>query len=192
MVESHGAKAVDDWSPDGQTLLFSQWMGGGVDVWELPLSGERMPVTVLDADHVEFFAKFSPNGRFIAYVSTESGRTEVFVEPYPAPTGKWQISTDGGGYPLWASSGRELFYLTTDGTVMAVDIEAEEASLSPGVPTALFEANPLFGSHSQAFPLLDMPYAVSADGQRFLINESLADSQDDPTAVELANVTVVL
>ncbi len=159
------------WSPDGQLLAFFQSPGlggdGDRDIWMMPLDGDREPRPFLETPFNELVAMFSPDGRWVAYVSDESGRNEVYVLPFPGPGGKRQISTEGGGYPQWARDGRELFYLN-DLQMMAVDIETEPG-FTAGTPRLLFEGG--FVSRAGGpYPVYD----VSADGQRFLMVQEVA------------------
>ena len=108
-------------------------------------------------------ARFSPDGRWLAHVSNESGGPEVYVQPYPGPGGKWQISTDGGTEPVWNRNGRELFYRSGN-RMMAVETTMQP-SFSAGKPRMLFEG-PYFTTE---FPNMTVSYDVSADGQRFLV-----------------------
>ena len=137
-------------------------MGGGEgrDLWVLPSEGDRKPSPFLQTPFNEAGAQFSPDGRWIAYMSNESGRMEVYVQPYPNPGGKWQISTGGGVEPVWARSGRELFYRNGD-RMMVVDIGTEPA-FSAGRPSVLFEGQFLNLSWAAN-------YDVAPDGQRFLM-----------------------
>ena len=92
----------------------------------LPLEGERQPQPFLRTPFDEFAPMFSPDGRWLAYLSDESGRLEVYVQPYPGPGGKWQISTEGGAEPVWARDGQELFYRSINGDrMMAVEITTD-------------------------------------------------------------------
>lgn len=107
-------------------------------------------------------ARFSPDGRWLAYVSDESGRPEIYVQPYPGPGGKWQVSTDGGTEPAWNRNARELFYRS--GNKMIVVETTITPSFSAGKPRVLFEGEYL----ATQFPQLGSDYDVSPDGQRFL------------------------
>ena len=140
--------------------------------------GERKPQPFLATPAFEAHARFSPDGKWIAYVSDALGRAEVFVQPFPAGAGRWQISTTGGDEPIWRRDGKELFYLALDGRIMAVPLHAEGGRLQAGAPQALFVA-PL------APPLLSGNpghYSVSADGQRILVN-ALAERTSPPITV---------
>ncbi len=138
----------------------------------LPLEGEREPQPFLQTPFDETAAVFAPNGRWLAYVSNESGRNEIFVQPFPGPGGKWQISTGGGTEPVWSRNGLELFYRNGN-QMMAVEI-ATEPNFSPGTPKMLFEGDFRTGLVSRA------DYDVTPDGQRFLmvqLGDVLKESQ---------------
>jgi Tol biopolymer transport system component len=135
----------------------------------LPLEGERKPFPVADTRFDEREGQFSPDGRFVAYESNESGKYEVYVQPFRSGEEKQQISTAGGAQPRWAHSGRELFYVALDGTLMAAPVKAktDEKSFDFGPPVPLFSTRisggAVPGGNKQQ-------YVVAADGQRFLIN----------------------
>jgi len=176
--ESMGAQ---DWSRDGRFILFT----GGTpatrsDLWVLPLEGDRKPFPYLHTAASEGSARFSPDGRWVAYNSDESGQFEVYVQGFSGapgdPRGKWQVSNGSGVQPLWRRDGRELFYVRPGGSLMAVDIKAKE-TFEAGTPHVLFE---------QRGALQRRPrnaYAVSADGQRFLIGLPAPASAAAPTQV---------
>ena len=123
-------------SPDGRMLAFHEHGLALPDLWVLSLEGDGEPQPFLQTPFNEAASWFAPDGRWLAYVSNESGRVEVYAQPFPGPGGKYQISTEGGRGPLWHR--RELFYLTPNGGMMAVDIAAEGA-LTAGTPRLLFE-----------------------------------------------------
>jgi Tol biopolymer transport system component len=123
------------WSSDGKFLAY--WTVGsatGRDIWIAPLTGERKPKPFLQTKFNEMQARFSPDDRWIAYMSEESGRYEVYVQPFPGPGGKWQISTNGGTVPVWAQNGRELFYMSS-GKLMSVGVTTQP-TLSASTPRA--------------------------------------------------------
>ena len=157
------------WSPDGQFLAFYQQPSVGSsptnrDIWILPLEGERKPQSILQTQFNELAPVFSPDGRWLAYVSDESGRNEIYVRPFPkVEEGKWQISTDGGVELRWAANGRELFYRNENGDqMMAVNITTEP-TFGAGTPRLLFEGVYTRGQGGSAF------YDVTPDGQRFVM-----------------------
>ena len=142
LFQTDNNNAPRDWSRDGRLILFAdQNPETGWDLWVLPLEGEKKPVPYLQTEFAEVMGQFSPDGRWVAYASNESGRSEIYVQPYPADGGKWQVSTDGGIQPRWRADGKELFYLTADDRVMAAEIEAGE-TFQPGVPHMLFSRSP--------------------------------------------------
>ncbi|MDQ5871124.1 MAG: hypothetical protein M3547_02840, partial [Acidobacteriota bacterium] len=177
-------KVPTSWSPDGRFLLYqapgdrTRW-----DVWMLSLSdGKTTPI--LQTEFEEVGGAVSPDGRWLAYVSNESGRFEVYVQPFPGPGGKWQVSTAGGNYPVWRGDGKELFYLALDGKFMAVEIRTG-AAVESGIPKALFGV-PTKGSSGRNFD-------VSADGQRFLVNTPVeVEKEFSPPIVLVQNWTAAM
>ena len=150
------------WSPDGRFLAYwSVGLDTGRDIWILPLQGERKPRSFLQTKFDELQPKFSPDGRWIAYTSNESGQFEVYVQPFPGPGGKWQVSTDGGSNPVWERNGRELFYLSSK-KIMSVNV-ATQRSFHASMPRSVADIPPtLLTALATSF------YDVSLDGQRFL------------------------
>ena len=160
LLVSEIPQSQSSWSPDGKLLAFTEVNPTtDSDLWVLPFEGERNPEPFL-VTFSETGAVFSPDGHWVAYRSTESGRREIYVQPYPPTGGKWQISTEGGEEAVWASSGRELFYRNGD-KMMAVDITTEP-TFTHGTPQLLFERQ--FVRYGPR-PLYD----VTPDGQRFLM-----------------------
>ena len=154
------------WSPDGRLLGFCQLHPTTLwDIWLLPLEGERQPHPFLQTPFNETAPTFSPDGRWLAYVSDESGRFEIYVQPFPGPGRKLQISIEGGTEPLWAPNGRELFYRSENGQrMMAVDITTEPA-FNAGKPRLLFE-----GRYDTRRTIgYGANYDVTANGQRFVM-----------------------
>jgi serine/threonine-protein kinase len=153
------------WSPDGQLLVFTERNSTtGRDIWVLPLKGERTPRPFLQTQYMEVSPMLSPDGRWLAYGSNESGRYEVYVRAFPdSGGGKWQISTEGGTEPLWAPNGRELFYRSGD-TMVAVVIEAEPM-FRVGTRSVLFEV-------AYAHRVSATNYDIHPDGERFVMVKS--------------------
>ena len=150
-------------SPDGQLIAFFRADPKTQrDIWIASVK-DRKRTLFLGTPATEGAPRFSPDGRWIAYVSDESGRPEIYVQPYPRVGGKWQISTDGGIEPVWNANGRELFYRVGN-KMMAVQI-ATQPTFAAGRPTALFEGEYL----ASPFPATGVTYDVTPDGQRFLM-----------------------
>ena len=160
-----------DWSRTG-FIIFSRQSSSGndSDLFALPINGDKQPVPLLHSESNEIQGKVSYDGRWLAYTSDESGRYEVYVQPF-APTlskpstGKWQISIGGGRDPHWNGDGREMFYLAPNGKMMAVAVKTDGDALVHSTPQPLFEARLRFPVDVTTIS----HYAVSADGQRFLM-----------------------
>jgi serine/threonine protein kinase len=172
MTDVH-TQVASSWSPDGQTLAFEQTApGSGFDIWFFRL-GDRKAEPFLQTRFNEIAPRFSPDGRWLAYASDESGRYEIYVQPYPGPGGKWQISTDGGSEPVWARNG-ELFY--RNGDKMMVVETTTRPSFSASNPKLLFE-----GRYATYQSLPD--YDVTADGQRFLFLKAGEEARSEISVV---------
>jgi Tol biopolymer transport system component len=163
------------WSPDGQNILYVQ--GAGMAYLHLPdLSTHIFSQTSGTAKG----GQFSPDGKWVAYASNESGRWEIYVTSFPGAVGKWQISNAGGTQPRWRGDGKELFYLSPDAQIMAV-ATTEGASFTSGSPVGLFQANP-----REIVATSEMSaYDVAKDGQRFLINTDSKTAEAQPMSVVL-------
>jgi serine/threonine-protein kinase len=165
------------WSPDGQLLAFMENNPTtGYDIWVLRLSDHKMQ-PFLRTPFNESVPRFSPDGRWLAYISNESGRYEIYVQPYPGPGGKWQVSTEGGTEPAWNPNGRELFYRSGD-KMMAVDITTQP-SFAAGKPRVLFEGRYV------PTPATAPNYDVSPDGQRFLMLKPNEQEASAPTQINV-------
>jgi Tol biopolymer transport system component len=178
LVKSDDMKIACDWSRDGRTIAFAvRAKETAFDIWMVPTSGEPKPVPFLKTPFVELWPAFSPDGRFVAYQSNESGRAEVYIQNFPGPGGKWQISTAGGAEAHWRADGKELYYRAPDQKLMAVEIQTA-GGFSAGVPQALFAGRFDTGTaRNRYFP--------TADGKRFLTVAPLGREAMTPTTVVL-------
>jgi Tol biopolymer transport system component len=159
------AVVVDDWSPDGRFVIVRS-MGRAIHA--LPMTGDRTPRVVTDTPLViEDQPHVSPDGRWIAFNSNESGRWEIYVAVFPEFAAKHQVSSGGGVQPLWRRDGRELFYLDPRGTLMAVGLDRSTATF--GVPRPLFRTSLNPSAHVTE-------YGVTPDGQRFLVLEPVGNA----------------
>ncbi len=164
-----------DWSRDGRHILVRK--KNALFYLTRP---ERVLQPLIEASWAVRGAQFSPDGRFVAYASNESGNMEVYVSPFPEMTSKWQVSSRGGEEPRWRQDGGELFYLSLDGELMAVKVTAA-SSFEAGSPVALFQAQ-----RRQPVSSTDLfSYAVSSDGNRFLIATMLDEGRAAPLSVTL-------
>jgi len=164
-----------DWSRDGMHVLF----GKGNELWYLSRP-ERTVKPLLQAKWAVRNAQFSPDGRWIAYASNETGRMEIYVSPFSNGKGKWQVSSGGGQEPRWRQDGQELFYLSADLKMMAVAVTTGP-SFKAGSPVALFQTH-----RRQPVSFLDVfSYDVSGDGQRFLIATKMDEANSPPLSVLL-------
>ncbi len=135
LVADNQDKAVSDWSPDGRYLLYTATPGSLSNaVWMLPLFGDRKPQVFMQAGAEAYLmgGLFSPDGKWVAYTSRESGRAEVYVTNFPQPHGKWQISTAGGSQPHWSRDGKAVYYMGIDRTLMQVPVTLHEDSIDIG------------------------------------------------------------
>jgi Tol biopolymer transport system component len=180
VVGSTNDKFPTDWSHDGRFLVYHTFGGGNTfwDIWVAPTDGGK-PFPLLATKFTEVQGQISPDGRWIAYASDESGRLEIYVTQFPEKRGRWQISTTGGTQPWWREDGREIFYLGPDQTLMSVAVRGED-SFESATPTAIFKAS---------FPLL-IPaywgnYVATPDGQRFLVSELVTETASTPINVVL-------
>jgi len=169
-------KRPTDWSADGRYLFeetATTTPKTSDDIWVAPMppDGGRKPYPYLRTEFHEGRARLSPNGKWLAYTSDETKRNEVYIMTFPNPGGKWQISTSGGAEPVWSRDGKELFFISGDGKMMAVEIKGTGGNPEAGVPKALFDVR----SNPSA-------YDVSKDG-RFLIPMPLQQSANAPITI---------
>jgi len=167
-----------DWSPDGRFILYySSLPTTGWDVMVLPLFGDRKPIPVSQTRFAEVAGRFAPSGRWIAYASNESGRFEIYVQPFPQSGSRVRVTTSGGFEPRWRRDGKELFYLSLDGTLTAVPVNAAE-TFESGPPQRLFQTRvPFLGS------IYRSDYEVVGDGRRFLVNTLMEGAAAAPITV---------
>ena len=156
---------VMDWSRDGRFLAYTDLsIKTGSDLWTMPVYGDRRPEPFLQTRFNEDNPMFSPNGQWIAYDSNETGSTEVYVKAFPAAGGPKKVSSGGGTQPMWGSEGRELFFLTLDGTLMAAKVTTE-GRFEFDVPKPLFPTGVIFGGTNS----YRRQYAVTKDGREFIV-----------------------
>ncbi|MEO5739827.1 MAG: hypothetical protein ABIS29_04440, partial [Vicinamibacterales bacterium] len=175
-IASQGLKIACDWSPDGQFILYKQVDPvTGNDLWALPMSGDRTPLLVAKSPHDERDGQFSPDGKWIAYESNESGRPEIYIQPFPGRGTKVPISVEGGIQVRWRRDGKEIFYIAPDERLMAVTIDPAAGAAGIGRPV------PLFTTHLAPIRSISrQQYVVASEGQRFLIS-----STENPPPVPL-------
>jgi Tol biopolymer transport system component len=156
-----------DWSKDGTLIVLTTY--GNRDIVVLPAAGGQTTTVFLKTEFAEDEARFSPDGKWIAYASTESGQRDIYVRPFPGPGGKWQVSAGGAGFrPFWRGDGKEIYYPSSDGRMMAAEVSLSGGTFSVGAVRALFEAQ----SRGMTV-LLD----VSPNGQKFLVVYNLVEAK---------------
>ncbi len=176
LFRSDFSKFAQDWSSDGQSLLYASFTPNRTfDLWVLPMVGDRKPFLFLQTHSAQVTAHFSPNGHWIIYSSNESGSYGVYVQSFPTPGERYEISNTGG-MPRWSPDGKEIFYLRGS-ALMAVDVIRADKTFVVGVPRVLFLATTSASS-----------YDVSRDGQRFLIDGMIPNS----SGLKAIPITVVL
>ena len=152
---------INDWSPDGRLLMYTQISTATLDdLWIVPTSGDRTPVPVLVTPFNELHGQFSPDGNWIAYTSNESGQEEIHVRSMAA-TGSTRVSTSGGSFARWRADGKELFYRSVDGRLMAVSVAKVAERLRFGTPVALMQIGEPLGRFTY-------PYDVAPNGEKVL------------------------
>jgi Tol biopolymer transport system component len=182
LLETPNGKFPQDWSKDGRFLLYvEEDPKTGLDLWALPITGnDRKPILVVNTPYDEHNGQFSPNGRWVAYQTNESGRFEIVVQPFPGPGGKWQVSTGGGIQPRWRADGKELYFVAPDGKLMAASV-SPGATFAAGTPAALF---PVTLPPLRILRVDKQDYTVSRDG-RFLINQPVETTTTTPITLIL-------
>ena len=179
LLATPGSKAAHSWSPDGRELLFRDtdpttrsdlWVvsvePAGDQSGRLRIAGDGKPIPVAKTPAQELNGQFSPDGGWIAYESNESGRQEVYVQPFRRQGARQRVSIDGGSEPRWRGDGAELFFASSNGQMMAAPIRhGADGSIEAGPPASLFPVRFRGGS-----PVSNQEYEVSADGKQFLVN----------------------
>jgi serine/threonine protein kinase/Tol biopolymer transport system component len=182
LLETPNAKGPVDWSKDGRFLLYVEADAkSGLDLWALTITGsDRKSIAVAKTAFVERNGQFSPNGHFVAYeTNNESSQFQIVVQPFPEPTGKWQVSTGGGTQARWRADGKELYFVAPDGKLMVASVTVEGSAFAAGTPVALFPTSIVTGGAA-----IREEYAVSRDG-RFLINTRVDESTPTPITLIL-------
>jgi Tol biopolymer transport system component len=165
------------WSPNGHLLLFDhQDKSGKISIWVLPLSGDRKPYTFLETPFNAQMGTFSPDGHWVAYVSNDSGKDEIYVVPFPNPGARVQVSIAGGSQPRWRRDGREIYYLSPEAKIMAVELPTGMVDFRVGAVRPLFALSGLTG-------VPGFLYDVSADGQKFIAVQELERTSTVPLTV---------
>ena len=187
LTESEANQLPASWHPSGKFLAFTEASKQtGFDLMILPMDGDEIsgwkpgkPMVFLNSPFREAEPMFSPDGRWLAYMSNESGRNEIYVRPFPGPGGKWQVSTGGGQYPLWSRTHRELFYAAADNRIMVVPWAVNGDSFQPAKPTVWSDAP--FASRSMR------SFDLHPDGEQF----ALAPASDGQTGAKQDKVVFI-
>jgi eukaryotic-like serine/threonine-protein kinase len=176
-----GQENAEDWSQDGKYLMYNLQPGNAAHLYVLPLVGDRKPVPFLNTEFRTQQGQFSPNGRWVAYLSLESGRKEIYVQGFALdssqPRGKWQVSVDGGEMPRWRRDGKELFFQFGD-THFAVDVKTDGPTFQAGIPKPLFSAPALVSN-----TVGGSQFVVTRNGQRFLVFVAAEKTNGQPLDV---------
>jgi Tol biopolymer transport system component len=178
LLETPNPKYSQDWSKNGRFLLYSE-TGKSRDLWALPLTGgDKKPFPIANTPFDELNGQISPGGDYVAYETNESGRFEIVVQAFPNPSGKWQVSVNGGIQPRWRADGNELYFIAPGGKMMASSIAATGGVLTAATPVALFPTR----LPSVAGTANKQQYAVSKDGH-FLLNQVLETANTPITLI---------
>jgi dipeptidyl aminopeptidase/acylaminoacyl peptidase len=165
------------WSRDGRFLLFvTNSSATSNDIWVLPLTGDRKPYSYLRTEASENWAAFSPDGKWVAFSSTDSGQIEVYVSQFPFTGRRWRVSVDGGSQARWRRDGNEIFYLAPDRTVMAVAVSRSRNEITVKDYEPLFQVSYPYAAYHA--------FDVTADGKRFLVNTLIGDPRGSSIAAE--------
>jgi Tol biopolymer transport system component len=181
LLEAPDTEYPLDWSADGRFVVYQRTnLNEAWDLMALPMTGEdRTPIAIATTSFVERMAQLSPDSRWVAYETNESGRPEIVAQAFPKPTERWQVSTAGGVAPRWSRDGSELYFVAPDGAMMAVPMAATDTRLEPGAPIRLFAAQ----ITGQAFK---HQYDVARDG-RFLARRAPVGEAPSPPITLILN-----
>ncbi len=169
---------ANDWSRDGKFLAVNRLTAkNSFDIWIVPMDGSSKPFAFVQTPFLDVLPVFSPDGRYVAYMSNETGRFEIYVQQFPGPGGKWQVSASGGLEPHWSADGKTIYFRSPDSKVMSVGVETG-STFTAGVP------QPLFGTLFQPGQRRNS-FLVTGDGQKFLILTSLGKDRIAPMTVVL-------
>jgi Tol biopolymer transport system component len=168
-------------SPDGTVLLYTRATGPSVDLWYVSLGADRTPHPFVQTAFQELDGQFSPDGKWVAYQANDAGHFEIYVQPFPGPGDRIQVSTGGGQQVRWARNGSELFYIAADQRLTSVPVTlAASGKLVLGAP------RPLFRVELDSGLMTRQQYVISPDGQRFLMNAA-TDAVDPPSITWILN-----
>lgn len=188
LLETGTSKFVTDFSANGRFIAYNTTdpaRSNKMQVWILPRSGDRKPYVLLQGDFNVGEGRFSPDGRWLAYTSDESGRAEVYVTPFPSGASKWQVSVAGGSSPRWRRDGKELFYLAADSVLTAAEVDSSGGVFQVGAVRPLFHVLLRTGpSRLELSPTSgQISYDAAPDGKWFVVNSPLAGSPPPITLV---------
>jgi len=175
VVTEDAFENAPEWSADGHYVLFervSQQPDARTEIWALDLTGDGKPFPVVQSPFDTFTPSLSPDGRWLAYSSNETGGTSLSVVPFRHGSGKWQVSSEGGSRPHWRRDGRAIYFITRDFNLAVCDVNASGETLTAGVVRRLFPVNPVWG--------VGNPYDVSADGKKFMVNTEVGAESAEP------------
>jgi Tol biopolymer transport system component len=158
----------EDWSPDGAYIAVNYGGGGGSDLWIFPVDGEEEPYDFITGDFDEGYGRFSPDGKWLAYLSNESGKYELYATRFPSGEGKWQVSTEGADWLLgWKDDGTEIYFMDLEGRIASVKVSLSD-DLVADIPAVLFPTK------------TSDTWDSSSDGERFVVGTPEGSEEDFP------------